>query len=416
MTLPASSQTVTQAEETLAREQKVKVELAREVEELARATQSKDPVDVKWLRDYGLKGCPLEEEKAELLAKGLLEKLHGHGIFYIDQIQALAMVDQLKEVLECIGVANKITEAFDRLVAFNRRKSKLLSFLMSLSGNLVSMESMCANYGLAAALVLTMTFANYQSITTEDWLEYLRRIAIVDCDWLVYQCESWPTGLQQSPNLVFDYSRPLYCLGALNMLIDDPAANLTGTDQECCIGAVRCAAKRTYSIQLAFTLGNGIGTAVLLLVVLFTSWLFISLHATKANTSRYGEAKVLHVRLRQEFLALQGLFSFGIMLAFVGMGSVTVLKATTYEESWALRIAFILSFVVSTGFALKCLYEIFHINKAIDENRGDSTDLLQDITQHFGKMLSSEPDSPKAKPPVQDLAGETNKTKNASSC
>ena len=309
----------------------------------------------EWLR---LKRCPKElEAKANDLAKVLLEQLHGHGIYYLAQLQALSMHGQLADVLDCVGVSMQITETFDRLAARNRRKHKVISFLMSLSGNLASMEAMCVNYGLAAALVLTMTFANFGSITHEDWMEYRRNVALhtPKCQALG-ETNCAPEGIQKSDNIMLDYSRPAFCMEALNTLIDDPAANLTGTDEECCIEVVKCIADKGFEVELFFGFGNGGGTAVLLLVVLFTSWLFISLNATKANINRYAEASVLRDRLRQEFLVLQLLFSIGMIFAFAGMGSVMVLKSETYGISWMLYIIFIAALICSVGFALSRLY------------------------------------------------------------
>ena len=332
----------------------------------------------EWLR---LKRCPKElEAKANDLAKVLLEQLHGHGIYYLAQLQALSMHGQLADVLDCVGVSMQITETFDRLAARNRRKHKVISFLMSLSGNLASMEAMCTNYGLAAALVLTMTFANFGSITHEDWMEYRRNVALhtPKCQALG-EANCAPKGIQKSDNIMLDYSRPVFCLTALNTLIDDPAANLTGTDEECCTEVVKCIADKGFEVELFFGFGNGGGTAILLLVVLFTSWLFISLNATKANINRYAEASVLRDRLRQEFLVLQLLFSIGMIFAFAGMGSVMVLKSETYGISWMLYIIFIAALICSVGFALKTLWEIFHINREIDVMRSDAKDSFDEV-------------------------------------
>ena len=366
-------------------------------------------ISEEWLR---LKRCPKElEAKANDLAKGLLEKLHGHGIYYLAQLQALSMHGQLADVLGCVGVSMQITETFDRLSARNRRKHKVISFLMSLSGNLASMEAMCVNYGLAAALVLTMTFANFGSITHEDWMEYRRNVALhtPKCQALG-ETNCAPEGIQKSDNIMLDYSRPAFCLTALNTLIEDPAANLTGTDEECCIEVVKCIADKGFEVELFFGFGNGGGTAILLLVVLFTSWLFISLNATKANINRYAEASVLRDRLRQEFLVLQLLFSIGMIFAFAGMGAVMVLKAETYGISWMLYIIFICALFCSVGFALKTLWEIFHINREIDIMRSDATDSFDEVVAAADKINNknnSSPESPRrSKTEGESKAGE----------
>ena len=353
------------------------------------------PIKGEWIKTYGVNDCLLKYpvfnkageveivhatspeliEKASKLTHELMEKLHSNGIFYLHQLEALTMHGQLNDVLDCLGVSNKITETFEKLVAMERRGHAFASFMMSLSGTLASMESMCVNYGLAAALVLTMTFANFGSVTSEDWIEYLKRIEIhtmrcqkqarIDCE---------PTGMEPSPNTLLDHKRPAYCMDALNELSDDYATNLNGTELECCIKTVECIVDSSFNTEMAFTWGNGGSTAVLLLVVLFTSWLYITLNATKANTSRYAEADLLCQRLRQEFLALHVLFALGMVLAFVGMGAAMAVKVTTLGLNSTVLSISVCVFFSTIGFAIKCLWEIYQVNKSVDEMRADSLD------------------------------------------
>lgn len=353
------------------------------------------PIKEDWLKTYGVNECLLKYpvfnkgggvevvhntspelvEKANKLTGELMEKLQSNGIFYLHQLEALSMHGQLNDVLDCVGVSNKITETFEKLVAMERREHAFMSFMMSLSGSLASMEAMCVNYGLAAALVLTMTFANFGSVTSEDWIEYLKRVEIhtMHCQKLArIDCE--PTGMIPAPNTLLDYSRPAYCMDALNEFSEDYATNLNGTELECCINTVKCIVDSSFKTEMAFTWGNGGSTAVLLLVTLFTSWLYITLNATKANTSRWAESKLLSDRLRQEFLILHALFAFGMVLAFIGMGSVMRVKVTTYGMSWVVNCIVLLASLITTGFAIKCLWEINQVNKAVDEMRTDSLD------------------------------------------
>ena len=369
----------------------------------------KGRITPEWLKEYGVNDClkkyhdfdggevklkhdkPMEmDNQVDKLTSELLEKLKSNGIYYLPQLEALSMHNQLNDVLDCIGVTNKITETFEKLVAMERRQHAFTSFMMSLSGTLASMESMCVNYGLAAALVLTMTFANFGSVTSEDWIEYLKRIEVhtIRCqDMARSDCE--PEGLQPTPNTLLDYSRPAYCMEALNELSDDYAINLNGTDLECCIKAVQCIVDSSFNTEMAFTFGNGGSTAVLLLVVLFTSWLYITLNATKANTGRYAEAKLLSERLRQEFLILHVLFASGMVLAFIGMGAVMTVKVTTYGMSWTVISICTIAFFITTGFAVKCLWEINQVNKAVDEMRIDDLDPSEQAMSQNSKRQRS---------------------------
>jgi hypothetical protein len=44
--------------------------------------------------------------------------------------------------------------------------------VLHLAGNFEAMKSLCANYGLAAALILTMAFANYSALDSKAWTDY----------------------------------------------------------------------------------------------------------------------------------------------------------------------------------------------------------------------------------------------------
>ena len=167
--------------------------------------------------------------------------------------------------------------------------------------------------------------------------------------------------------------------------------NLSGTHHECCIGTLKCIADASFGVELAFSIGNGAGTAVLLLVVLFSSWLYITLNATKANTNRYREARALSERLRQEFLALQFLFSIGMILAYFGIGAVMTMKVTTRSQSWFLMFLTIIMATATAGFALKCLWEILHINKAVDKMRVDKVKEAGQAALASMKQASSVP-------------------------
>lgn len=357
-------------------------------------------VTAQWIEKFGVHPCLFasqhrhgeiggESDAEELdkeshaLAEKLLGKLKDHGVYYKHQVQALAMMpdEALNAVLECTAVTHKITEAFDRLSAMERRKNKVRSFFLSLSGSLKSMESMCANYGLAAALVLTMTFANFGAVQEDDWNAYDKQIAIHECQPLID--ETCLASTTQRANTHLDYSRPVYCLDALTELHEDPAMNLNGTEMECCIPVIHCVRDATFRVMVAFNIGNGGATAVLLLVVLFTAWLYISLNATKANTDRWSEAKKLSDRLCQEFLFLQIFFIVGMFLAYLGIGATMVLKVSTMGQSWTITLIITFSCLAAPGFAAKCLWEIHQTNTEIDQLRSDGSCQLEEVAHRL---------------------------------
>jgi len=334
------------------------------------------------LFEYGVLPCiappgekDIDEEKLDRawdLAGELAEKLTNSGIFNVKQLEALAKQGQLNDVLDCLGVAYAIQEAFDRKISLDKRwgdhpQWPIMSFLMGLSGSFKSMESMCTNYGLVSALVLTMTFANFGSVTNEDWLAYLLRIALLEgrCQDLAAKACTY----QQYSENVLNYWYPAYCLGALSDVKENPALNLTNTARDCCYEVITCAVDSSWNVELAFTVGNGGGTAILLLVVLLSAWLYITLNASKANKDRYHEERALVDSLRAEFLVLQCLFIGGMFLAYMGIYAVVCMKATTWGLSWINSLILFTSLVIAMYMVGKLLYETIKINRKIDTIR-----------------------------------------------
>ena len=369
---------------------------AMDADPCSRSAMDADPcVDAEWLQEIGvdpsLFGNTDTEERSKLknkltpealaamekdagrLSKNLLEKLHENGIYRKSQVESLAKLGKLNEVLESLGVTDAIVEWFD-VSEYRTRLSQhrhelsgwLASFLMALAGDLQSMEAMCANYGLAAALVLTMTFANFGSITTEDWNNFLARIVLPQCQKHAKKaCEGEP-----SPNYLYDHNQPLYCITALQDLVEDPNLDLAASEHACCVDTIKCIMDKAWPVELAFAVGNGGGTAILLLVVLFTSWLYISLNATRANKDRWPEAKVLTERLSQEFLFLNIMFVVGISLAYYGMYAVLCAKVTKVNLSWGVSWVFWISFMLAGVLFVKVIVEIYMINQRVDDIRG----------------------------------------------
>ena len=351
-------------------------------------------VTTTWLRKFGVDPCIFDAElagtsedeikklhaNAEELAKELLKKLRDNGVYYVHQVESLSMHKQLNDVLECVGVCHALTEAFDRKAAELRRKKPVRNFLRSLAGNLDAMESMCINYGLSAALVLTMTFANYGSVTNDDWRAYLTRIELTNprCQALAESmCSAEPAGVLESVRSenTLAYWYPVYCQEALLDLVANPALNISAPSTKfpigrgCCLNAIKCAVDASWNMELAFTLGCGGGTAMLLLVVLYTSWLYISINATKVNKARWSEAKLLTKSLSGHFVVLQIFFIGGIFLAYLGVFSVVGMKSTTFNLSYVCVLVIFTSGVTATLLAWKILRDVYTINKQVDKAR-----------------------------------------------
>ena len=334
--------------------------------------------------------------KAALTEK-LLGRCHENGICRVKQLQALSLQGRLNEVLQSIGVAQAIEEYFDKDVAEERRKKKFASFWLSLSGNIPAMESTCVNYGLVSALILTMTFANFSSITAEDWQEYfLVCISETRCQTYTDACED---DISEN-HLGWGQVR---CHGAAQLLLEDPTTNLTMLGRDCCLPAIDCAKGISYRMQLAHTLGNGGGSATLLLVVLATAWLYIALHASKTNKSRYEEAKILQVRLREEFLLLHFLFLVGIITACTGLSTVMTMKVEDVTLSYVVWFIGLIGSTLAGLTLVWILWEIFFVNKAID--------ILREKTEEERHKYVEEMEREGATGYVEDLARSPTKAK-----
>ena len=269
------------------------------------------PVNADYLEPFvrqAVRARAGERDEVHRLVHSLHTKCVENAVFWEDQLRGLALLGQLNDVLGCVMVSNLITEHFDSRVAQHRTKKPLRSWLRSLAGSLQAMEAMCVNYGLAAALVLTMTFANFGSITNDDWNEYKINVMVEDRD-----CLNKGTCVDNS-----------LCTRALHLVGAEPWRNLSTTTppMDCCNRVIQCAEDALFWTDFGYTLGNGGGSACLLLAVLFSSFLYIALYATKVNRNRWAEVEKLTKRLSGEFLVLQGTFLVGIVLSGVGLANV----------------------------------------------------------------------------------------------
>ena len=137
-------------------------------------------------------------EAVEALKKHVLNALAEKGIFYMGQLKRVALQDKLGEILGPGPITNVISQHFDAEAAREAQKTPIRSFIYAVSGSNVSYKSMnhisrspfsqcqhspvcgllgrCAprrsNIGIVAALLLTMTFANFVDVGQDDWNAY----------------------------------------------------------------------------------------------------------------------------------------------------------------------------------------------------------------------------------------------------
>merc|ERR1740130_1648532 len=166
-------------------------------------------------------------------------------------------------------------------------------------------------------------------------------------------------------------SSKLVCLRAAHLVADEPWTNLSTQvpPLDCCNAVVQCGKDSLFYADLAFTLGNGAGSACLLLVVLFSSWLYIAIYATKVNRSRWAEVRKLTKRMSGEFFLLQVTFLVGIVFAGCGIGAVMTIKVSSEDMSW---FTYFVTFAMM-GFLffmlVKIIWEILMINRFVDKTR-----------------------------------------------
>jgi hypothetical protein len=313
------------------------------------------------------------KQSAELpkLSKELLARLNNHGIYSRGQLKDVAMhggVEILGKILQSEGAADIISEYYDKQIALIESAAPVKSILLTLTGRLDKMDAFLMNYGLAASLITAALMTCYTSITNEDWGAYLPIVLREQA------CQDKAKGCGPEVLSPDHLGRePLYCQVAVHLLLETPYMNLLNTsnpDLSCCMDALECAKFKKWNLELAFTLGCGGGSALMLLVLLFSSWLYIALHGSSANRERYEEAELLRERFRQEFLLLHTLFLGGVFCTFVGLIAVMSLKVSTLFLSWLAWGITFGSGLCAFALFLKLPWEVYYLNQTIDKVRG----------------------------------------------
>ena len=305
----------------------------------------------------------------------LLERLSDHAIYSHKQLEDVAMqaggVALLYEILVCKGVAEAISKYYDNHKALKESlEPKWTSISRALTGELEAMDAFLMNIGIAAALITAASMANFASITKEDWLAFLP--LALRADWCQAKAKAL-CGLEALSPDHLDWS-PLYCQAAVDLLIETPHLNLTSDPiLSCCIEALECAKNSKWNLELAYTIGCGGASAAMLLVVLFSSWLYISLHASSANRERPEEAKLLRDQFKEEFVIVHVLFFFGVIFGFVGIIAVISLKVGTLALSWTAWGITLFAAILAIILFVKCPYEVYMLNQKLDTKRDFKT-------------------------------------------
>ena len=227
--------------------------------------------------------------------------------------------------------------------------------VLRLAGNYEAMKNLCANYGLAAALILTMAFANYSSLDANAWMHYQQVwITSNECQELARQsCNSTIKVIDQTRlggagvrSSAWTQGAEFYCTDVFHEWTmkdgGNPFLSFKGTDKECCAATIKCAMVSSWNLEASFIAGNGAGSMLLLMTVLYATLLHIVVQGTAANPKKDDELEMVQKNLQIPFLFLHILFFVGLGFAFFGLIAVMTIRISTpffSEASYGIGLA-----------------------------------------------------------------------------
>ena len=255
--------------------------------------------------------------------------------------------------------------------------------VLHLAGNYEAMKSLCQNYGLAAALILTMAFANYSSLDSKAWTDYkgvwmtsksCQDFAIKSCNSSIKVTSQMRLGGVGVNRADWTQGAEFYCTDVFLEWTKEggnPFMVIKGTDKECCSETIRCAMLSGWTLELGFIIGNGAGSMLLLMTVLYATLLHIVVQGTSAELNDPGHVETVQKNLEVPFLFLHLLFFVGLGLAFFGIISVMSIRISTpnfSETSYGIGVtagvlAVILTFV--------SFFHVLKVNRKINVLKKD---------------------------------------------
>ena len=249
--------------------------------------------------------------------------------------------------------------------------------VLHLAGNFEAMKSLCENYGLAAALILTMAFANYSSIDSDAWIHYQQVwITSDECQELARQsCNSTIKVTHQTRlggagvnRADWTQGKEFYCADVFEELTKDggnPFMSFKGTDKECCAETIKCAMISSWNLEASFIAGNGAGSMLLLMTVLYATLLHIVVQGTKAELNNPVQVKMVQTNLQVPFLFLHVLFFIGLGFAFFGIIAVMSIRISTPYFSEAAYGIGLAAAVLASTLILVSFFEVLKVNRKI---------------------------------------------------
>jgi len=250
--------------------------------------------------------------------------------------------------------------------------------VLHLAGNFEAMKSLCENYGLAAALILTMAFANYSSIDSDAWIHYqqvwitsdeCQAFARQSCNSTIKVTHQTRLGGAGVDRTAWTQGKELYCADVFHELTmkdgGNPFLSFKGTDKECCAATIKCAMLSSWNLEASFIAGNGAGSMLLLMTVLYATLLRIVVSGTKAELNNPVQVKLVQTNLQVPFLFLHVLFFIGLGFAFFGIIAVMSIRISTPYFSEAAYGIGLAAAVLASTLILVSFFEVTKVNRKI---------------------------------------------------
>ena len=153
--------------------------------------------------------------------------------------------------------------------------------------SLETMESVCTNYGVISALLLSIAIGAVAAVPSFEWQDsFVPHVALPLCSdygWL------WARTHET---------------------------------------AEQCADRLAFIFSTTFIIANSAAFCNLLVTVLMSCWVYIAMHATSVRVDREDEVRLLTGPFSKDFLILQLCFISSMLISIVGLVTLGIAKAT----------------------------------------------------------------------------------------
>lgn len=308
----------------------------------------------------------------EKLLGEVCQKLEAHAIVTHALLRELAELGKLGDIIESVGVLRALEDRFEledkfkTQAEFKKQKFvpncilKMNRFIADLAGTLEAMEQTCLNYGIVSALLLSMTFSNFATITPEEMSHYSSAIAMEKYCTEKHSCGS---------DVDFNVCREAMSIYQEAKWTDLSLEDRNGVQLDCCAASIECAEDHSEAAEFFHVLFNGVSSSLLLTVGILSAYLYIALFATRANRERQQEQEILIEKLTGEFIMMQLLFVAGVVTACLGIWCVLIIKPVSKYVADVGTVIFAFGIALLVFAVFKVLISILQVNWKVKENR-----------------------------------------------